>query len=71
MSADYQNPSHPAAPAGAPAWITPELLADTIETWQPYYGGQLTAMDSLEILLGISQLLDALRNQAARLERQA
>ena len=45
-----------------PGWITPELLADTLETWQPYYAEQLTVADSLAILLSVSRLFDALRN---------
>jgi hypothetical protein len=56
--------SHPAVPAGAPAWITPEIVADTIETWQPYYAVPLTVADSLEILQSVSRLLDALQEQA-------
>ena len=47
---------------GVPRWITPELVAYTIETWQPYYSEQLTIADSLEILLSVSRLVDALRN---------
>ena len=27
-----------AVPAGAPRWVTPELFADTIRVWEPYYG---------------------------------
>ena len=54
---DYQ------AATGAPAWVTPELLADTIETWQPYYTERLTVADSLEILLTMSRLIDAVQQQ--------
>jgi hypothetical protein len=65
MDRYHQNYNTPAMPPGAPAWITPDLLADTLETWQPYYIGQLTVMDSLEILLSVSRLIDALNHQAA------
>lgn len=42
-----------AIPAGAPSWITPELIRDTIETWQPYYAQDLTIEDALTILLSV------------------
>ena len=45
---------------GAPAWITPEMLADTLVTWQPYYDEQLTETEALEILLAVGQLVDLL-----------
>ena len=47
-------------PSSAPAWATPELLADTLETWQPYYSRELTVADALDILLSVSRLIDAL-----------
>ena len=47
-------------PSGAPAWITAELIADTISTWQPYYEGPLTPEDALEILLDVGRLIDLL-----------
>ena len=46
-------------PPGAPEWATPELLEDTIETWQPYYHEPLTVADALDILLAVSRLIDA------------
>jgi hypothetical protein len=49
-----------AVPEGAPPWITAELIADTLETWQPYYSDPLTANDALEILLSVGHLIDAL-----------
>jgi hypothetical protein len=47
-------------PAGAPAWVTEELLSDTIVAWQPYYAEDLTADDALKILLAAGRLFDAL-----------
>jgi hypothetical protein len=47
-------------PPGAPAWVTQELLRDTITTWQPYYPAPLTADDALEILLSVAHLLDVM-----------
>ena len=52
-------------PAGAPEWITAELIVDTISTWQPYYDGQLTSEDALEILLGVGRLMDILEQTDA------
>ena len=58
-SIDHDAPSV-AVPAGAPRWVTPELLADTLRVWQPYYGA-LTPQDGLSIILNVSNLFDVLR----------
>ncbi|MBL9089922.1 MAG: hypothetical protein JNL96_01770 [Planctomycetaceae bacterium] len=50
----------PERPAGAPDWITAELLADTVAAWQPHYPQSLTADDALEILLTVGRLFEAL-----------
>ena len=47
-------------PAGAPSWVTPELLEHTIRVWQPYYQTQLIPADALEIILSVGQLVDVL-----------
>jgi hypothetical protein len=47
-------------PAGAPRWVTPELLADTLRVWRPYYG-ELTSHDALTIIMNVGNLFDALR----------
>lgn len=47
-------------PAGAPAWVTPELLDQTIRVWQPYYEHTLTAADALEMMLNVGHLFDVL-----------
>jgi hypothetical protein len=47
-------------PAGAPAWVTEELLAETVAAWQPYYAEDLTVEDALEILLAAGRLFEAL-----------
>ena len=49
-----------AVPAGAPRWITPELLADTLRVWQPYYGN-LTSHDALSIITNVGNLFDVVR----------
>lgn len=47
-------------PPGAPAWVTAELLADTIAMWQPYYSEPLTDQAALELVLGVGRLFEAL-----------
>lgn len=47
---------------GAPAWVTEQLIANTLRVWQPFYTESLTAEDALEILLGVGQLFDVLGN---------
>jgi hypothetical protein len=48
-------------PLGAPAWVTPDLLAMTIEIWQPHYKTPLTEDDALQIILNVGRLLDSIR----------
>lgn len=47
-------------PAGAPAWITSELLARTRAVWQPYYERTLSEQDVLEIVRSAGRLMEAL-----------
>lgn len=49
-----------AVPPGAPNWITPEEIEDTLRVWQPKYKQLLTAEDALEILINVRNLLDVL-----------
>jgi hypothetical protein len=51
----------PALPPGTPAWVTPELVADTLDCWRPHYAKALTAADAVEILTTVGRLLDACR----------
>lgn len=51
--------THNLLPPGSPNWVTPELLNDTLEVWQPYYEEELTVTESLNILMAVSRLLDA------------
>ena len=44
----------------APAWITDELVACTLKTWQPYYSRQLTRSDAIDILMAAGNLIDYL-----------
>lgn len=47
-------------PAGAPDWATAELIAKTIEVWQPYYPDPLTDDDALAIIQSVGRLIDVL-----------
>jgi hypothetical protein len=44
----------------APAWITDELVADTLRTWQSFYSRRLTRHDAIEMLLAVGNLIDCL-----------
>ena len=44
-------------PAGSPSWVTPELVASTIRTWQPHYGELLTPADAVDILRAVGGLV--------------
>lgn len=57
---DTANPKNMELPPGTPAWVTEELLAQTLETWQPYYEHSLTPHDALEILFSVTELFDRL-----------
>ena len=45
---------------GKPAWITPELVKETLQTWQPRYNAPLTEADAVEILHAFGRLLERL-----------
>ncbi len=49
-----------AVPAGLPAWITADLIAETLRVWQPYYSEPLTAKDAIGILLNVGNLFAVL-----------
>lgn len=48
--------SLPCLPPGTPAWITPTLVQQTIEVWQPRYQEQLTVEDAVAMILAVSHL---------------
>lgn len=52
--------AHAPVPDGTPGWITPELIAATLNHWQSYYREVLTEEDAVEILLNTAHLLDLL-----------
>ena len=47
-------------PAGAPDWITPELVEATIRVWQPYYTDVITPEEAVTMILDVGRLFDAL-----------
>lgn len=47
-------------PAGAPLWVTSELMEKTYRTWQPFYKNQLIRDDLIEIIMSIGRLVDVL-----------
>lgn len=46
--------------AGAPDWITPELVEATIRVWQPYYVDVISPEEAVTMLLDVGRLFDAL-----------
>lgn len=52
----------PCVPAGTPAWISEQLIRDTIRIWQPHYAETLTGEHALEMLTNCGYLFDALSN---------
>lgn len=52
-----------AVPPGAPKWITPEEIEYTLRVWQPYYRQLLSALDALEIMVNVRNLLDVMMSQ--------
>lgn len=61
MRTDYDNSTALIVPAGAPRWVTGELLADTMRVWGRYYK-DLTLDDALDIIVNTGRLYDTLRN---------
>jgi hypothetical protein len=50
-------------PAGAPDWVTEELLQEAIDVWQPYYKHELSMEDALEITLSVGRLAEAISGE--------
>jgi hypothetical protein len=45
-------------PDGRPAWVSDELVDDTIRLWSPRYPEPLTEDDAVEMLLRVGELHD-------------
>ena len=43
-------------PDGAPDWVTPELIHETIRVFQFFYPQRLTADDALEMILNVARI---------------
>ena len=56
----------PLLPPGLSAWITPEIVADTLQTFQPFYDTSLTVDEAVEILLSAGRLLAILNTDNAK-----
>ncbi len=65
-SFDDRSPPRPpihavvTVPAGAPPWVTPELIEHTLRVWQPFYEDQLISEDALEIIMSVDRVSDLL-----------
>ena len=53
-----------AVPAGAPSWVTSELLTQTVEVWQPYYADPLSTDDALAMLMNVGRLIRVLSSES-------
>src|SRR5262245_40891652 len=47
-------------PAGAPDWITAELIEQTIRVWQPYYQAVVTPEEAVTMIQTVGRLFQAL-----------
>ena len=47
-------------PAGVPAWITPELIEETIKVWQPYYPEVISPEEAITMIQSAGRLFQAL-----------
>ena len=52
-------------PAGAPDWITPELVEATIRVWQPYYAEILPSEEAIEMIQSVGRLFQALSSDSS------
>ena len=53
--------AHPGiVPAGAPDWITAELIEQTIRVWQPHYQAIVTPEEAVTMILNVGRLYQAL-----------
>lgn len=56
-------PPELAVPLGTPRWISPELVAETLQTWQPYYQEALTPEEAVAIIKSAGRLVDVLTRE--------
>lgn len=56
-------------PDGAPAWVTPSLIADTIQFVRASTGHELKPAEAIEFIVSFSQLSDLLEPKASEEEQ--
>lgn len=59
-SADAETAPVIQVPAGAPSWVSADLIEQTLRTWQPYYQTALTPEDAVYIIMSVGRLFDVL-----------
>jgi len=47
-------------PDGTPAWISQELIQETLRVWQPFYAVHLTTQDAIEMITNVGRMYDVL-----------
>lgn len=57
---EVQEDARGIVPAGAPDWITPELVEETIRVWQPYYEAIVTPEEAVTMIQSVGRLYQAL-----------
>lgn len=58
-----EHRTSPPLPPGTPRWISPELIVETLRTWQPYYQEPLTPEDAVAIIKSAGRLVDVLTRE--------
>lgn len=61
--AHLHEPQSVQVPAGAPTWITAELIEHTLQIWQPFYEEQLIPEQAMEIIMGMGRMVDLLSSE--------
>ena len=63
---EAKDVAHPSiVPAGAPDWITDELIERTIIVWQPYYRTVLTPEEAVTMILNVGRLYQVFSSGAS------
>jgi hypothetical protein len=50
-------------PQGSPAWISAELIEETLRVCQPYYANPLTIEDAIDMMQAVGQLVGILSHK--------
>lgn len=53
-----------ALPPGTPEWVTPELVRETLEVFQPDANERLTEKDAVEMIVSVGNIYGALESVA-------